>query len=464
MQRPSPSHPISQPWLISEEGLRLVLGVWSRGDLFGPELAARREAWLAEGGGRRSGRGLVMHDGIAVIPVCGPIFSHAGMMTDLSGATSYTAIGRDLAAALADPAVGGVVLQFSSPGGEAAGVAELAEQIRLASQKKPVVAHALGSCCSAAYWLAAACPLIVACETAELGSVGCRIVTMDDSGAQEKAGLREVEIVSSQSPHKRGTPLDEAVVARIQARADALAQVFVDSLARLRAGSAEKVLADYGQGDVMIASAAVAAGVADRIGSLEAALGAAREMSMNGTQPGSPAASAAGAPNASSSSGEEAQLALAAQLRALTGTDDPEQQQIALAQLGVKASLADRLQSAVGDERTALLAKARGKGIPPIAMAGWEHLSLPALREVVEKSKGIRAHAPSREEPPVLEDTKGAEASGGEPRGATVSLTDADRRQFSALGVTDEAEMRRRKASMSKGTTAKAFANGAKEE
>ena len=64
----------------------------------------------------------------------------------------------------------------------------------------------------------------------------------------------------------------------------------------------------------------------------------------------------------------------------------------------------------------------------------------------------------------MLEDAKGAEASGGEPRSAAISLTDADRRQFGALGVTDEAEMRRRKASMAKGTTAKAFANGAKEE
>jgi ClpP class serine protease len=448
--------------MISEDGLHLVLGVWSRGALFGAELEQRRAAWLAEGGGRRGAEGLQVVDGVAVIPVCGPLFRRAGMMSDLSGATSYAAISKQLAQSVADPAARAILLHMDSPGGEAAGVAELAEQIRAACAHKPVLTYAEGMCASAAYWLASASNLVLASPSALLGSIGTRIVLLDDSGALEKMGSREIEIVSSQSPAKRGTPIDDAVLARLQMRADDLTDVFVAAVAGYRGTTTDKVLADYGQGDVMIASKAVAAGVADRLGTLDLALRAARERAMEKEQQQRAAGLQAGASADAGAPNPEALQALQAQLAALTGTTDPEQQQVKLAELGVKASMADALQRAVGDERTALLAKARSKGIPPVAMAGWEHLSLPALREVVEKSKGIRAHAPAANEPPLrdLEDGAGA----AEPRTSEATLTDADRRQFQMLGVTDEAEMRRRKGGMKKGTTAKAFASGAGEE
>lgn len=261
-------HPLNQPWAISEDGLQLVLAVHSRGELFAERLARAR----ADVGGRdlENASAMIVVDGVAQIPIVGPLFRHASMLTDVSFATSYGDIAKDLRAALEDPEVTAIVLCIDSPGGEAAGVGELAERIRAAAAKKPVTAYAEGACCSAAYWLACGATEIVAAPSAWLGSIGVRIAVVDDAAAQEKIGVRRVEIVSSQSPGKRGEPIDDDVLARLQSRADELAEIFVQDVARFRGTDPERVLAEFGQGDVLIGGKAVAAGMADRIGSLDA--------------------------------------------------------------------------------------------------------------------------------------------------------------------------------------------------
>lgn len=263
-------HPLNQPWAISEDGLQLVLAVHSRGELFAERLARARADVADQGRDIDNGSAMIVLDGVAQIPIVGPLFRHASMLTDVSGATSYGDIAKDLRAAVEDPEVRAIILCIDSPGGEAAGCAELAERIRAASAKKPVTAYAEGACCSAAYWLACGAAELVAAPSAWLGSIGVRIAVVDDSQAQEKMGVRRVEIVSSQSPGKRGEPIDDDVLARLQARADELAEIFVSDVARFRGTSTAKVLEDFGQGDVLLGAKAVAAGMADRIGSLDA--------------------------------------------------------------------------------------------------------------------------------------------------------------------------------------------------
>lgn len=255
-----------QPWAITESGLQIVLAVASRGELY-PEVLERARADFGDGEMDNAPPSLRVRNGTALIPVRGPLFRHAGLMSALSGATSYDAIGRCLDAALADGQVQRIALVIDSQGGEVAGCAELAARIRAAS--KPVVAYAEGTCASAAYWLACAAREVVAARTAELGSIGVQVALTDTSKAQEQAGVRRVEIVSSQSPGKRGSPIDDEVLARVQARVDDLAAIFVSDVARYRNTSEDKVLADFGQGDVMIGQKAVAQGLADRLGSLD---------------------------------------------------------------------------------------------------------------------------------------------------------------------------------------------------
>ena len=88
-------------------------------------------------------------------------------------------------------------------------------------------------------------------------------------GKSTKESAETVEIVSSQSPHKRLDPTSDDGRAKLQTRIDSMADVFVSTIARNRSVTPDHVLEHYGGGDVMIGANAVNAGLADRIGSLE---------------------------------------------------------------------------------------------------------------------------------------------------------------------------------------------------
>lgn len=212
---------------------------------------------------------VTVRDGVARIPVEGPLFRRADYFMRISGATSYDTLATDLAAALADPAVTAVVFDIDSPGGEVAGCDELAGHIYAARGVKPLTAYVSGSACSAAYWIASACDEIVAAPTAILGSIGTCVSYVDDAGFMEKNGFRRVQIVSSQSPRKNLDPATDEGRSELQVTLDALAEVFVATVARNREVAVAEVLERYGQGGVMVGADAVGAGLADALGSYE---------------------------------------------------------------------------------------------------------------------------------------------------------------------------------------------------
>ena len=104
--------------------------------------------------------------GVAVIPVTGPLFRHANLLTAICGATSYELLAQDFNKALNDPNISAILFDVDSPGGEVNGCSELADMIYKARGKKPIIAYASGSCCSGAYWIASACDKIMAADTA----------------------------------------------------------------------------------------------------------------------------------------------------------------------------------------------------------------------------------------------------------------------------------------------------------
>lgn len=256
----------SEPWAITQEWLAAIVEI------------AERRGEKPEAVAARLGRPLdnaydvEERDGIAILPISGPLFRYANLFTDLSGATSYDLLARDFARAIADPRIDAIVLNVDSPGGEATGVSEFADQIYAARGKKPIVAYVDGTAASAAYWLASAADEVVVNDTALVGSIGVVLATLDTSERDAKAGVRRVEIVSSQSPYKRLDPETDTGRARLQARVDALSEVFVEKVARNRGVAVQTVLRDFGQGDVMVGEAAVRAGLADRVSNFEAVL------------------------------------------------------------------------------------------------------------------------------------------------------------------------------------------------
>lgn len=246
-------------WLITEDALRTILEVAARENPSVEAVAAQLGRPLD------NTRTVTVRDGVAVIPVTGPIFHYADFFTEVSGATSIETLARDFTTALHDPAVHSMLLEIDSPGGEAGGVSEFANMVYAARGQKPIMAYVSDVGASAAYWIASATDAIVIDDTAVIGSIGAVAVVPDPS----KSAGRTIQIVSSQSPRKRADPTTEGGRSQIQGMIDALADVFVAAVARNRGVTEETVLADYGQGGVFVGQAAVAAGLADRLGSFE---------------------------------------------------------------------------------------------------------------------------------------------------------------------------------------------------
>src|SRR5690242_6636329 len=120
----------SVPWLITEEAFRTVLAIAEREHL-DPELArqireereTRPSAVAARAGKPLDGAERVsVRDGVALLPVLGPIVRRGGFFSDVSGASSIARLATDFHTALADPQIRAILLVVDSPGGEANGV------------------------------------------------------------------------------------------------------------------------------------------------------------------------------------------------------------------------------------------------------------------------------------------------------------------------------------------------------
>lgn len=255
----------AQPWAILPEWLDQVIAVAYR-------LQDDRELAAAIREERSESLALSRARDVAVIPVFGPIVSRGSWFTGASGATSIEHLSHALDDALNDTAVGSIVFNFDSPGGQVTGVHDFAKRIRESCQVKPITSFVRGMAASAAYWLASATDRIVSDRTAKVGSIGVVTAWTDDSAARKAQGLKDYVIVSSQSPNKYLDPKSPEGRNEIQDQVDSLAAIFMDEVAAFRGVTAVRVAADYGQGSVLLADAALAAGMIDAIGTLDDAL------------------------------------------------------------------------------------------------------------------------------------------------------------------------------------------------
>lgn len=211
-----------------------------------------------------------------VIRIRGAISQHA--MGDLSsmlfGGATTEGIGADLDAMLADDSISKIVLDIDSPGGSTNGVTELANKIISSRGQKPIIAAVNSLAGSAAYWIAAACDQVFVTPSGSVGAIGVYGIHQDVSKALENEGVK-VSIIKAGKFKADGhpsQPLDDETRARAQARIDELYDTFIRDVARGRGVPMSTVLNGYGEGDVLMAKSAKAAGMVDGIATLDAVL------------------------------------------------------------------------------------------------------------------------------------------------------------------------------------------------
>ncbi|WP_349595133.1 S49 family peptidase [Azospirillum argentinense] len=230
-------------------------------------IAAGPSTRALEGG---SGRAMVV-DGVACIPVVGPIFPRDNYLTRYGFATSITGLLRDLHAAASDDGVSAILEVIDSPGGAVSGVNGLADQLFAVRSVKPLAAHSTGTAASGAYWLGSQAERFTIERTGIVGSIGV-VVCMPKQVEPDSGGDMWFDIVSSNAPNKRPDPSTDAGSEEIVATLDALESQFIADVARGRGVTTEKVAADFGKGGTKVGAAAVQAGMVDGISSLDAAI------------------------------------------------------------------------------------------------------------------------------------------------------------------------------------------------
>lgn len=257
------------PWLMTPEGLHIIMSIFdehSRGvKISEDELRIRLEYAGERGSGNN--QELTVNNGVGILPLYGPIFGKANMMTELSGATSLEIFRKDLAAMLQDPSVKSILLDIDSPGGTSEMVAETGAEILAAREVKPIHAIANSMAGSAAYWLASQAEKIWGPPSSSVGSIGAYTVHTDQSVADAQQGYRYT--FTSAGPYKtEGNPHEKLTAEGEAYRQELIDEIYDEFLGVVASGrgiTKEQVVEKYGGGRMVPARRALEAGMIDGI-------------------------------------------------------------------------------------------------------------------------------------------------------------------------------------------------------
>jgi signal peptide peptidase SppA len=219
-----------------------VLATLSRDDAVKAHLDSRAELCAAYGMNVPEQRKpFAFANGFAIIPISGSLINRYSY--SWGSVTGYNFIRGQLALALADDDVKGIIFDVNSYGGEAAGCFELAAEIRASRAIKPSVAVVDSAAYSAGYALASAASKLVLTPSGGVGSVGVITMHVDMSKALADWGIAVTLIYESE--HKADgnpfEPLPESVKKNIEASIHVAYESFVALVAENRGMDAQKV-------------------------------------------------------------------------------------------------------------------------------------------------------------------------------------------------------------------------------
>lgn len=267
----------SQPWAILPiygSVIRDILTLRANGvRLSEEEIQARIEAGRAA---RGTHGGAAKPPSIAVVPVWGVISHRMAAFDDISspGGASAEQLTGQIRALANDADVSAIVLDVDSPGGSVFGIPEVAEEIRSARARKPVVAVANAMAASAAYWIASQATELVVTPSGQVGSIGVYTLHEDLSASLKEEGI-EVSVISAGKYKIEANPfgpLGDEARAAIQKQVDNYYGMFAKDVAKGRGVDISAVRSGFAEGRMANAKDAVAMGMADRVATLDEVL------------------------------------------------------------------------------------------------------------------------------------------------------------------------------------------------
>ncbi len=264
------------PWVLDpaiHAQMEMILERWAMGTRLAPAdiqaaigtapttAAQRRSQATAAGGGT-----------VAVVPVYGVLTHRAHAMQASTTMTSTEALISALRASDANPDISTTVLDIDSPGGSAFGVQEAADVIYNMRNNKPVIAVVNSQAGSGAYWLASQATEVVVTPSGAVGSIGAFMKHTDTSEKDAKDGVKKTYVFAGKNKIEGNSdgPLEGDALDHAQAMVDSFYSAFVKSVSRGLGASVDTVRGpQFGQGRMLLARDAVAAGMAHRIATLD---------------------------------------------------------------------------------------------------------------------------------------------------------------------------------------------------
>ena len=212
--------------------------------------------------------GMVIEDGIAIIPVAGVMARSLNGWGVGAGMVDMEDITKELQEAEENPDVFAILLDIDSPGGTVNGTPELGESVMRV--EKPTFSFTSGMACSAAQWLAAAADYSAATRSAMVGSIGVICTHFSYAEHMKQMGIKPTVLTAGKSKGNGNPyePLSDEAKKEIQERVTSMHAEFKSHIRMVRGDIDD----DYMQGQVLSSMMALEAGLIDEIVSSKAEL------------------------------------------------------------------------------------------------------------------------------------------------------------------------------------------------
>ncbi len=205
---------------------------------------------------------------IALLVADGTILRGEGDDPVLS--VSFSRLLRRLAS---DASISGVILRIDSPGGDGVASDEILREVRLLSQKKPLVISMSDVAASGGYYIASTGDTIVAYPHTLTGSIGVIYGKLNLKGLYDKLGIQKEILTRGKFADVDSDyrPLSKEGRAKLREAMDAMYQGFLARVAESRKRKVEEI-EPLAQGRVWLGSQAKQNGLVDELGGLDKAI------------------------------------------------------------------------------------------------------------------------------------------------------------------------------------------------
>lgn len=261
-------------WAMTPESLRAMLSVLDDFDLnetdyqFFHALDKETKLLAVESFGRRDESSLYtsVKGRTGFLQVFGPIIPRATWFSETSGLVSLDVLTSEFKKLERSEEIDTVAFMADSPGGAVTGVSDFAALVKASSKRTEAF---VWTAASAMYWIVSAVDKITISGAGMAGSIGTVLGVQDRREADAKRGIKNIEIVSSQSPNKRPDVATEEGRKVLQTLVNEITDVFVSVVAINRGVTVETVLETFGAGAMFAAARAHAAGMIDAVTDLD---------------------------------------------------------------------------------------------------------------------------------------------------------------------------------------------------